>query len=83
VTPVAVPFVRLRWGLGWSPIGLLRSKRQTHEFSFLVLFDPGADPELGTTEHGVSGVMGMTISLSDLFLNRAPGFCASLVTVLL
>jgi hypothetical protein len=70
---VAVRLLSLKWSFRRTRAGILRSEGQAHEFSFLALFDPGADPEAGTTDHGVSRVVGMAISLSEFVLEQSAG----------
>lgn len=73
MTSVAVWLLSLKWSFRRTRAGTLRSEGQAHEFPFLALFDPGADPEAGTTDHGVSGVIGMALSLSEFVLEQRTG----------
>lgn len=73
MTSVAGLLLSLKWSLSRSCAGILWSEGQTHKFSLLALFDPGADPEPGTTDHGVSHVIGMAISASEFVLEQSAG----------
>lgn len=53
--------------------GILRPERQAHKLSFLALLDPGTNPEPGTTDHRVSRVIGMALSLPEFVFEQRAG----------